>query len=276
MLAVAGLLWPNRNRDQFGIDSRTVIGVTVASFLGVLLLFRDPVPYRYLLPVLPLVAASAASGVLRLHAVFRRRAFTSGLMAVLVLPSLADSVRMDSLLAAKDTRTLAGEWIGKHVPSNVAIVLLGGAECEPQILETPRSLARRIDYVKNLYGRASGTVVAELYQLQARDAVSRNRFGHEVYRNRVPQPLGEDLVLVVSPSYPLPMARYNPGWRTALGGEVAVEVKIRSITAGGSYEFDKSDAFFLPFTRLDEVERPGPNLRLELVRPLGSRLSAGP
>jgi len=253
-------------RDASARRSLAVIVAVLAGFLGALLLFRHPVPYRYLLPALPLLAVLAAKGALVVCHAVRRPALAAPVILVLVVPPAWDSVRLDVLLAEPDTRSLAGQWIRAHVPPTVPVVVLGGPECEPQILETVSSLERRSAYVKSLYGEASGTFISQIYALQQRGAAGRSRAGHEVFRNPAPGAVAAPRVLVVTPAHPLSMANVDVVILSAYSGRVVEEIRFESLPADETgFEFDAIDAFFLPWTGLSRVARPGPNLRLRLV-----------
>jgi 4-amino-4-deoxy-L-arabinose transferase-like glycosyltransferase len=95
---------------------------------------------RWYLPAYPALAILAAYGAIRLLDALpalwaRRRAVLVGVAAgVLALQGLWTSVRVDSVLARTDTRTLTRQWIEQHVPPGSGMVV------EPAVF--PRNFLR--------------------------------------------------------------------------------------------------------------------------------------
>ncbi|MBM3747085.1 MAG: phospholipid carrier-dependent glycosyltransferase [Acidobacteria bacterium] len=258
-LCAVGLAWPSTAAGSR--SKKIVLAVAMFSFLAAIFLFRHWVPYRYVLPVLPVVAVFSARGIFELA---RKPALAMALGLLVAAPGLWKSVQLDRLLAREDTRNQAQRWIQQNVPRDVPIVILGGPECEVQVLETPASLERRSEYVTRLYGPRAGKVVSEPYRLQMRDA-SRIERGYEVYRNPEKPPPGRQ-VLLVAPAHPLRMARVDPAALRPYQGREGPAVTFESLSGDWpEFEFDGIDAFFLPWNRLGRVQRPGPHLRLTLV-----------
>ncbi|HYP09092.1 MAG TPA: glycosyltransferase family 39 protein, partial [Bryobacteraceae bacterium] len=106
--------------------------VAAAVCVAALLPFKHNVPYRYTLPLLPLISILAAASL-----EYPKRALWKNLLASLVIAFTAwNSARLVNILTRPDTRTLAGTWIEKNVPADTPILLLGPPEAEPQIHES--------------------------------------------------------------------------------------------------------------------------------------------
>jgi len=180
---------------------------------------------------------------------------------------LAQSIRLDMLLSRKDTRTIAGQWILHHVPHDVPVVFLGGPECELQIYETTASIHRRIEYVYRLYGQRGGDIVSEIYRLQLRNHERSSHTGYEVFRNPEYLPADMKEVCLVIPSYPLSMAGINPASLKMARGQIQEKVRFDALkTNSAHFNLDKVDAFFLPFSPLGDVIRPGPNIEILMIK----------
>lgn len=238
----------------------------VATFL-ILLPFQHTVPYRYLLPALPGIAVLSVAVLARA----RRWRLAVMVTAVALLgPGAWTSVRFVELLATEDSRSVAGAWIREHVPSGVPVVWLGGPECEPQFMESAASVGRRIEFAYRRYGPFSGAIVSAPYILMEkarREAVTR---GWEVYRNPPPGEVPAGEFVLVTPDYPLRMARYKLPFaeeRMETLGPAQTFAALRQDSSGcRDFELDLIDAWFLPFRPLECVERPGPNLTVRRVR----------
>jgi hypothetical protein len=264
LFSVVGIVW--LRKDGSSRAKTVLVALALLSFLLPLLLFRNIMPYRYALPTLPLVAVFAAKGVFDLGRLGRSAVALVLVGCVMAGPGLWKSARIDYLLAQEDTRTLAWRWIEQNVPRKIPIVLLGGPESEPQILETAASIERRTGYVKRRYGESSGDLVSELYRAQLRDLEARSQRGYEVFRNPGPVKVEGGVILLALPSHPLRMAQYDPAARRLYSGKVLREVSFTSLSGDwADFEVDSVDAFFVPFRALDRVRRPGPNIQLLLL-----------
>ncbi len=246
-----------------------VVLLALFSFL-LILFFAQVLPYRYALPALPFMAVFASKGVLhfyqkRSNSIFKL--FILFVVAMTVTIGLAQSIRLDMLLSRKDTRTLAGQWILHHISPDVPVIILGGVECEPQIYEKTASIHRRIEYVYQLYGRKGGDVVSEIYRLQLKNNEGSSHTGYEVFRNPEYLPADMKEVCIVIPSYPLPMANINPASLKMARGQIQEKVRFDALKSNSDhFKLDRVDAFFLPFSPLGDVIRPGPNIEIWLIK----------
>jgi hypothetical protein len=83
---------------------------------------------RYLLPIFPLVCVLGAFGVLRVSRLLSERvprlasAFPALAAIALLVEGLVHSIHTDLVLARKDTRELAREWMVENIPAGTLIV----------------------------------------------------------------------------------------------------------------------------------------------------------
>lgn len=264
-LAGCAALWLSVrwSRGERNMKALFVVQALFSTFV-VLLPFQHTVPYRYLLPALPWIAVLCAVAV---HALPKAHGWAAAALALALVPlPLLEAWKMDALLASKDTRTLAWEWIAANVPRELPVLWAGGPECEPHFDETAASIQRRIDWVHERYGPFSGNIVSQPYRMMAAARAGRAEQGYEVYRNPSTGQTPGDEFLFVTPYYPLAMAKVM--YELPAGRKVRVlrEYRIDALSdPAAPHELDRIDAFFLPF-RPSGVLRPGPGLHLRWVR----------
>ena len=248
--------------------------LSLLSALGVLfalLAMTRYLPFRYLLPLMPLVAVLFAFWV---NLQWGRHVVQSiwPVLLILFLVPAWRSAMLASRLGRTDTRTLAGEWIEAHVARGTPIVLLMNPEAEPQLAESPESITRRMAYHDALYGEHGGALTNQTHALRLPAARGD---GWSVVRFPAQWPAGFETICVVTAEHTLPYGQTPPREDEALRGETVERVEIRAEDEGDikgrrhaffEYSFDRIDAFFLPMGELNHVERPGPDLTIEVRR----------
>jgi hypothetical protein len=242
----------------------------IAATLGFVALLAPArtLPFRYLSPLLPLVAVCAAIGMEAVARWVPPRLQTPFLVVVGIVGiamTVPDTNRLVGSLAREDTRSEAGRWIRENVPASVPIVWLGEPESEPQVMESTASLRRRMVYVEKRYGTVAARVINRLYLLLMRAPSARDPSAHGVYRDPRPSELASETVCVVQAAYPLPMVRTDPRLLAAwTRGRIVRQVEIGPALGNSRPLLDLSDAFFLPLD-LAHVLQPGPRMSLFLI-----------
>jgi hypothetical protein len=189
---------------------------------------------RHMQPVVPFICLTAgyaiATGSEWLAAAVRRPSWTAGLAAVgagLVLwPSANAVIAFDRLLARDDSRLLARRWIDERVPAGSTIAQLGP--------DTGRAV--------------TGGDIEPPYVLVDLAATG-------------PRP---DVVIVqFSPLH------HSVGAGAAepiLAAEYDLVATITAAATDIANVYDRQDHFYLPMSGFQQIERPGPNLRIYLRR----------
>jgi 4-amino-4-deoxy-L-arabinose transferase-like glycosyltransferase len=195
---------------------------------------------RYVLPLIPLAAVSAAelilAGMARVAPAGRRERLLLFLAAIaLVAPGLWSSIQFDLLAAKKDTRVLAAEWVARHLPPRSEILVCRGYGA-PQINEDrrrpPAFLPQIIPCTKANVERASSNylVTHEHSQLSSFSQV------------------------------PASLSRWLD-----LNADLRVAFDPYRGRASDAF-FYRSDAFYLPFSGFQSFERGGPLVRVWQLR----------
>jgi 4-amino-4-deoxy-L-arabinose transferase-like glycosyltransferase len=191
--------------------------------------------FRYILPLVPIVCLLAAVGVrhagpwLASRTRFPPRAVTLLLATVVAVPGLLNCVWFDALLAKTDTRILAARWLIPRLRPNDTLHDAGGAYTKLDLRDV-RFHEWPFDPDSNSFGHPEGhtpdwLVLSESpLRLYASIPPQLRQLAQEKY----------DLVLTL----------------TATKGRARAAV------------YDLQDAFFLPFSRFDTIERPGPTVRI--------------
>ena len=187
--------------------------------------------FRYVIPIVPLLCLTAALAVRAIVDRTPLRARPGAAMAILALliasPSLVSSITLDRLLAKTDSRVVAAEWLAPRLQPEHTLHDAGGEYVRLDLAKA-RFHDWRYDAAARTFGAGDATpdwVV--LYDSPLRDYAS------------VPESL-RDLV----------RARYT------------LAHEVRAAANSPAAVFDRQDAFFLPISGFDGVERPGPNVQI--------------
>lgn len=211
-----------------------VIGAFAATFY-VAIGSGQTVFFRYVMPLVPIACLSAAiavstagrwrSGRTRLPS-----AMAAGALAVIVgVPSLVNSVWLDLLLARTDTRVIAARWLTARLGPDDTLHDAGG------------------DYTRLDYGKTP-------FHDWRFDPATKS-FGDPA--GRTP----DWIVLYDSPLFTY--AAIDNELRFLVDREYVLAEEVRGTRDDSDPGvYDLQDAFFLPFSRFDTVERPGPDVRI--------------
>jgi 4-amino-4-deoxy-L-arabinose transferase-like glycosyltransferase len=189
--------------------------------------------FRYVLPLVPLACVSAALAVthaaswLASHRRLEPRTSTAALAAAILLPALVNCVWFDVLLARADTRVLAARWLAPRLTPDMSL--------------------------HDATGPYSHLDLAQVrFHPWSFDPVTAS-FGH---------PEGRTPDWLVLDESPLRLYSGAPFELRELARQKYSLVQTFSATRGRARAavYDQQDAFFLPFSRFDTVERPGPTI----------------
>lgn len=181
---------------------------------------------RYVVPMVPVLAVLSAGVVTTLVSRFRV-AVAVAFIVILVAPGVWSSTRFDQLAARKDTRILATDWIGEHLPRRSRIGV-----CEGYGAVKINADRRRPPAFEPIEMTCSVTEV--------RGASVRYLVTHE--HPSLGQSLPTDLVAMLQTEGRV-LARFDP---------------FSDNRADGEPYFYRDDAFYLPIAGFGALERGGP------------------
>jgi len=222
---------------------------------------------RYSLPLVPFLAITAAC----LLTVLRRRSFwLAGACALAaLLPGLWTSLHSDQLLAQRDSRLLAADWLQENATDSSLIVFDTSAWAIPRLTMAQAAIP--------LFGEPDRTEIKpnlkRLYQQRA-DFYRQQRM--PVFRQYMNQPAA---LLQAEPSS-------RPEWilveQSALAGQhqtapemsdflqahyqLRTAIHAADVNRFGNH-YDQQDAFYLPLAGFQGVQRPGPNMLIYQKKP---------
>jgi hypothetical protein len=190
--------------------------------------------FRYVLPMIPFVCASAAVAIVTsarwMAARFGWRRALAPLAFLVALPSTFASVQLDRFLTRTDTRVLAGQWLAARARPDESIYDAGG------------------DYAGvNLRG-----VTAHIWSVETFDEAAK---GFRDSGGRLPDWL-------VLPESPLAYGSVSPALRRLADRYTLVETVAATQGDTSTSVYDAQDAFFLPIAGFGPVVRPGPTIRI--------------
>jgi len=182
---------------------------------------------------------------------------------LIILPSAYNVVQSDRLLAKKDNRVLAQEWVNKNLPEGSTIYQAGMSigwanlwlhpDYRPMInqfnnaAEKPKELIMPIKYIKD------------------NKIIGYNQLGYDYnrkqfsYNNRLLNILPQYIITRESPL--VKYDHYSDSIRELLKNSYTLIKKFVAVNIHNKDNwYNKLDDFYLPFNGFKEIQRPGPNV----------------
>jgi len=214
---------------------------------------------RYMLPVIPFLAISAACFIDRLH--LHSRWLGAGTVVVILSSCLLQTVQSDRLLAKKDSRLLAAEWFQQNVPNQATVWFSSSVWGIPRLPLAGETIAA--------VGASSAEIkpaLKKLYQQRLDYYQSRKIAVYEQHMNE-----GDAFVHAALAEWP----QWMVVEQSALAGQYRPPAELQtwlsnlyllrhSVQAADLTDrrnrYDQQDAFYLPLSGFHGIRRPGPNL----------------
>lgn len=197
--------------------------------------------FRYTLPMVPFMCVAGAYAVREASLWLAARAgesrrpwlagtLTAGLAAVVVAPSAVSTWHFDRIMSSTDNRVVLSEWFSAHVPPGSSVVQGG----------TRYGLAqfdRRMNYQEWTWDG-----VGMLFRLRGRPATG-----------------APDWIVVQDSPLPSTTQDQITQW---LSGDYVLVATLEALTLKDDLVYDRQDMFYVPFSGLQYVTRPGPNFAI--------------
>lgn len=217
---------------------------------------------RHLTALWPFMALFAGYGavVIARRLAPRRAAAVAAVVVALAAASPAwRSVGYDRLLARRDTRDMAGEWIRANVPAGTPLVLPNAVRYPNPVLP-PSPTELRLEYPR--YAKAlGGPGFPPLGRHPTTFLAAFDRFAEWKL------PPGAYVVEAYHPAV-LTEMNFPPALREdlrAAGAEVAARFTAVPTPLPADVVYDPLDADYLPLAGFRRVERPGPNVTIWVI-----------
>lgn len=238
---------------------------------------------RYMLPIVPFVCVAAGIGtgflVDKLGSTtknsFVRAGLLLGITGATVVPSALRVVQFNSLIAQRDTRNLALEWVMENVPAKSTFYQVGDRSALLPLPPTLESLRLAMDQAES--ENKTDTVEYRTLVLKYAEQERRKIEGFsecsydeasgafQIGTSRT-EKLPDYIILTSSPLsfYTVP----HPSGLEAILSTSYEQVVV--FTSAGTEQpnalYDQQDALYVPFAGFDGIERPGPDIRIYRVR----------
>jgi len=233
---------------------------------------------RYVLPLIPLLCLAAAALLERLGRRFLTRGMVWAIAVIIVSPTAYASWQHSSLLAQKDTRVLAAEWVEENVETGASIAVCGASDYDfIRLRRTPRQLEERLHQQRALglparrlerelaYANDDLRPVYEVTELLLSDQSQRRQCSVRALSAR-----GIHWLVVHERD-----GRMGTGAdiihteKGELEGELARRFDPFVASSKKSPIYDVIDAFYVPVKGFGAITRPGPRISIYNLR-LGS------
>jgi hypothetical protein len=230
---------------------------------------------RYALPLVPpacLFAAEAVTTLETMVSLRHRKILFAGASVLLLALPLYRSLQLDVLLLREDSRVQLGRWVEERVPRGATLGFVGALGSHAPLLSHPDQIERsRLYWVEKTGGDGRGTRrFAEFVKASPRPSYIRWR-NHQTQEGWADFLTGEAVHerrpdYIILPDYPIFGPRFlrdgaGPWLDELLKAEYRMVLELRTWREGPMLG-DVQDLFFLPYSGLQYVDRPGPGFRV--------------
>ena len=232
--------------------------------------------FRYMIPILPFLCVAAGYGSVRLFEFFKvKNSWSIVATTLIVIFSAHSSVRLGMLLVRTDTRIMAADWIERNIPSGSKIAMVGRDFGYPQIHPSKEWLRQQFDDLRRAGKSARGIAVKKQLPFYPPDPnyyivsvrPSNPLALSTIRRANLQELMADGVDWVVTQQHSLPYSQIDSNLSLELDLLSDKVVAFSSLTSEESKAlFEMTDAFYLPYSGFDSVNRPGPNISIHTLK----------
>ena len=223
---------------------------------------------RYMVPIAPLICIVAAVGVVftsnKLISFLRLQSFKAvvllALATLVIFQSAQALIQVDRLLAAKDNRLIAADWINQNALQNSSVYQTGSIYGHLELDKSPEYLARKLDLIGEAHLSAaqldySKDKTVKTYQEWDYD----EQLKQFTFEGQKQTELPRYIIRQESPL--LLFSAVESQIAEILDNTYMLKASFQAIAMGNPENwFNQQDAFYLPFDGFRGIQRAGPNL----------------
>jgi 4-amino-4-deoxy-L-arabinose transferase-like glycosyltransferase len=228
---------------------------------------------RYMIPVIPFLCISAAIFTIyiseKLPGHFRpgiKDSLVFSLGLLILYPSICNAIHFNRLMAKKDNRLIATEWIYENLPAGSSVYQTGLYWGRLQLYPASSTSGNRykeITVLANFNGKAFNVKInrGEKQNIPGYEEWKYNgKIGKFEFRNKLTSSLPRYIIVEESPLLvwtPIPPKRI----KELIGNLYYLKKSFKAVDWDNTENlYEKQHAFYLPFTGFKDVSRPGPNI----------------
>jgi Dolichyl-phosphate-mannose-protein mannosyltransferase len=254
--------------------------LTKLSFRKAAILLSFPVVYyiaigkgynvflRYIIPVIPFACLTASilltqvittiNQYFKSH--FSERFAIVFLTTLIISQSFYNIISFDSILAKRDNRLIATDWVYSHAKENSTFYQTGYNPGQLELDKSPRAISEKV----SLVGGAQ-LLLSQSNSLSSNNVKNYQEWTHDEKLNKFSYNKlnkSEFPDYIIIQEYPLPLSTgISDKIEKLLSNFYSLETSFVAYNMNNSENwFDKLDAFYVPFVGFKEVQRPGPNI----------------
>jgi hypothetical protein len=239
----------------------------------------EAVYVRYMTPIVPVLCITGAVFSVamsdRLTKSFSKRYLQNGVTLLIglliLLPSIYNIIKFNSLLTKQDNRLIVANWINENIPGGSSIYQLGDRAVQIQLEPTLASLEEQYQTLL-AEGNDETNVDIKTLKVKIDDIRRKNIYGYEQwsynlesgdfeFKGQKANVLPD--YIIVSESHLLMYNKVPAEITHLLETAYSLEESFEVVDINDQEVlFDQQDAFYVPLAGFGGTQRPGPNIHI--------------